>query len=794
MTSANFPRRQFLSLTGMLAIGFSLAPAAGKLNASSAAASTDAVLGGNGGDLRVNDPGVADSWLVIGSDNSITIYSGKVELGTGVQTALSQIVCEELHVPVSMVSFVQGNTSLTPDQGYTAGSATISTGGPSLRLAAATVFQALLAMASQAIGVPERSLRARDGKIGIGPNLNRGLTYGQLVGEQQTELTTNPAVAVVNPSDYQVVGRSAPRVDLPAKFLAQFEYVHNVVVPGMLHGRVVRPSGTTADGNPVALRNATLVSVDSTQAEAVPGYVQTVQKDNFVAVVATDEWAAIQAANALVVTWRTGAPLIAQASLPEALQDPANLYQSGNQVNTGDVDTALAGAATQVAASYFTPFQMHAAIGPSCGVADVRMEPDSMTGIQATVWSGTQGVYQLQGAIAQMLNLPSAAVHVIYVEAAGCYGHNGADDAAADAAFLSRVVGSPVRVQWMRQDEHGWEPLGPAMAHSMKGGLDSNGNVVAWDHAVYTPTHNSRPGNNVGNLLAGQLLGFLPSPLPSLPTNAGTRNGPVNYNFANNRLTENQVRSFVTVPGTTAPASPLTWLLPRSTALRSLGGLSNSFANESFMDEMAAAAGADPLAFRLSHLSDDPRATGVLQAMAKRADWEKGISAPGPGKGRGISYLQYENNLTYVAAYAEVDVNTTTGAVQVTRVVVAHDCGLIINPDGLRNQIEGNVIQATSRTLMEEVQFNQGGVTSLFWDMSSFHPGTQYPILRFDQVPSVEIVLIDRPSQPAWGAGEPVTEAMPGAIGNAIFDATGVRIRALPITPARVLAALAAAG
>jgi nicotinate dehydrogenase subunit B len=402
-------------------------------------------------------------------------------------------------------------------------------------------------------------------------------------------------------------------------------------------------------------------------------------------------------------------------------------------------------------------------------------------------------VYELQGAIAQMLNLTTTAVHVIYTEASGCYGHNGADDAAADAAFISSVVGSPVRVQWMRPDEEGWEPLGPAMTHSMKGGLDSNGNVVAWDHAVYTPTHNSRPDSNAGNLLAGQLLGLLPEPLPALPTNAGTRNGPVNYNFANNRLTENQVRSFVTVPGTSAPASPLTWLLPRSTALRSLGGLSNSFANESFMDEMAAVAGADPLAFRLNYLSGDPRATAVLQAMAERAGWEKGVSAPGPGMGRGISYLQYENNLTYVAAYAEVDVDTTTGVVQVTRVVVAHDCGLVINPDGLRNQIEGNVIQATSRTLMEEVQFDQGGVTSLYWDTSSFHPGTQYPILRFDQVPSVEIVLIDRPSQPAWGAGEPVTEAMPGAIGNAIFNATGVRIRILPITPARMLAAPAAA-
>jgi nicotinate dehydrogenase subunit B len=791
MTAETFARRQFLSRTGMLVIGFTLVPALGKLTTSSADASVAVGMGGIGGDLRVNDAGVADSWLVIGSDNSMTIYSGKVELGTGVQTALSQIVCEELRVPVSLVTFVQGDTSLTPNQGYTAGSQTVFTGGPSLRLAAATVFQALLAMASQAIGVPKQALRAQDGSIGIGDNLNRGLTFGDLIGQQQIELTTNPAVTVVNPADYQVVGQPTPRVDLPAKFLGQFRYVHNVAITGMLHGRVVRPSGTTAQGNPVALRNATLVAVDSTQAQLVPGYIRTVQKDNFVGVVATDEWAAIQAAKALVVTWSTGAPLIAQASLPEALQDPANIYQSGNQVDVGNVDTALAGAATQVTASYFTPFQMHAATGPSCGVADVRSMPDPATGIQVTVWSGTQGVYFLQGAIAQMLNLPPTAVHVVYVEASGCYGHNGADDAAADAAFLSSVVGSPVRVQWMRQDEHGWEPLGPAMAHSMAGGLDSSGNVVAWDHTVYTPTHNSRPGNSAGNLLTGQLLGFLPSALPSSPTNAGTRNGPVNYSFANNRLTGHQVRSFVTVGSTSNPARPLTWTLLRSTALRSLGGLSNSFANEAFMDEMAVAAGADPLRFRLSYLSGDSRATGVLNAMAKRAGWNNGISAPGPGAGRGISYLQYENNLTYVAAYAEVDVNTTTGVVQVTRVVVAHDCGLIINPDGLRNQIEGNVIQATSRTLMEEVQFDQTGVTSLLWNSNTLYPGTQYPILRFDQVPSIEIELIDQIDQPAWGAGEPVTESMPAAIGNAIFNATGVRMRTLPFTPARVLAALA---
>ncbi len=485
----------------------------------------------------------------------------------------------------------------------------------------------------------------------------------------------------------------------------------------------------------------------------------------------------------LAVKWQQGAPLPLQANLPQTLQDLANIYSTTTVVDTGGVDTALAGATTSLQATYFTPFHMHAATGPSCGVADVRTAPDPATGIQATIWSGTQGVYPLQGAIAGLLKLSAAAVHVTYVEASGCYGHNGADDAAADAALLSQAVGQPVRVQWMRQDEHGWEPLGPAMLHQMTGGLDSQGTIAAWDHTMWTPTHGTRPGSMVGNLLAGQETGSLP-PAPGSVVGSGTRNAPVNYAFARNRLTVKAVSHFTTPNGN----GVLNNILLRPSSLRSLGGLSNTFANESFMDELAAAAGVDPLDFRLQYLSD-PRAVAVLQAMATQARWHKKPkpSKPVPGQtallnGRGLTYLQYENNLAYVATYAEVQVDPTTGVVQVTRVVVAHDCGLIINPAGLQNQIEGNVIQATSRTLKEEVQFDGNGVTSTNW--------LTYPILNFNEVPSIEIVLIDQPTQPAWGAGEPVTETMASAIGNAIFDATGVRLRTLPFTPARVLAAL----
>ncbi|HZV26594.1 MAG TPA: molybdopterin cofactor-binding domain-containing protein [Acidothermaceae bacterium] len=761
-------RRQFFSRAGTLAVAFSLAPTLAR------SFPADVKAAGASADLAI------DSWLVIGPDNRVTIYSGKVELGTGVQTALTQIVAEELYLTIDQISFVQGDTSQTPgDKGYTAGSQTIQSEGPKLRIAAATAFQALLKLASQQIGVSTHALRAQNGQIGIGHNLNRARTYGQLIGQQQIQLTSDATVAVKDPADYTVVGTPLPRVDLPDKFLATFTYMQDVKVDGMLHARVVRPAG----------RNATFVSFDESLCTAVPGFVQVVQQDNFVGVVANDEWAAIQAAKALHVTWQQGAPLVAEADLPQALRDPANIYQTNpTQAPVGDVDSALAGASVTLEADYFTPFQMHASIGPSCGVADVRGTPDPTTGIQATVWSGTQGVYPLQGAIAGLLGISTSAVRVIYVEAAGCYGHNGADDVAADAALLSQAVGKPVRVQWMRQDEHGWEPLGPAMAHTLRGGLDANGGVVAWDHTVWTPSHSGRPGGKQGNLLAGQETGALPNALGS-PIGTGTRNQPVNYAFPNNRVTENAVANFAMASGVTS--SPLTYSLPRTSSLRSLGGFSNSFANESFMDELAAKAGADPFAFRMGYLSD-PRAIAVMQAMANKAGLShaKPPAQNGMLSGRGISYLQYENKLAYVAAAAEVQVNPTTGTVQVTRVVVAHDCGQIINPDGLMHQIEGNVIQAVSRTLKEQVTFDANRVTSVVWASNSFFPGKQYSILNFTEVPTVEVVLIDQPTLAPWGAGEPTIEVVPSAIGNAIFDAAGIRLRTIPFTPDQVLAAL----
>ena len=625
MLDKKFNRRNFLTKSGMLAVGFSFAPALASVLTSAAPASASPVSNPALDPVLTIDDGSGDSWLVIDASGNtvvVTVYSGKVELGTGVETALSQIVADELYLDFSqIVTFVQGDTSLTPNQGYTAGSNTIYAGGVQLRQAAATAFQQLLQLASQKIGVPPDALSASNGVIGIPHNntMTHTHSYAQLVGNQEIQMAADPSAPVRDPNSYIVVGQSVPRVDLPGKVFGTFSYVQDVVVPGMLHGRVVRPAG----------RNATYSGHVSLPTDLV-GSPQVVVNQNFVGVVATDEWAAIQAAKQLNVTWNPGPPLAAtddgtataRNGLISALQDPANIFDTRPVGSAGNATSALAGAAHPLGpVTYFTPYQMHAAIGPSCAVADVRSAPDPVTGIQATIWSGTQGVYQLQGAIAQLLGLDTSTVHVIYVEASGCYGHNGADDAAADAALLSQAVGAPVRVQWMRPDEHGWEPLGPAMVHAMQGGLDGNGNAVAVKHDLWTQAHSTRPGNRAGNLLAGQELGFPPQPDNPIFSggNLGGRNSLVNYAIPNYLVTAHAVRNYTTV--TNGSSTSTTNVFPRTTALRTLGGFSNTFANESFMDEMAMAANADPLAFRQQYLTDDSRGLAVLNTVAPAASW-----------------------------------------------------------------------------------------------------------------------------------------------------------------------------
>jgi nicotinate dehydrogenase subunit B len=788
-TSPNVPgrryvsRRNFLRGSGMLVIGFSLvgcvpaaiqqgptstpgsvtpaAPPVSPANAQAtevaeqaprpwAPANPAAANLAEGASSAAADQ--VDAWLAVSRDNRVTILSGRVELGTGVQTALAQIAAEELDVSIDRISMVMGDTQRTPDEGYTAGSKTIQVGGVAVRQAAAQARQVLLGLAAKRFRVGAEQLLVRDGIVSTSGSTSQQVSFGDLIGDQRFNMLVGKNVHTKSPDEYTIVGQSIPRFDLPNKIAGKPSYVQDQRVPNMLHGRVVRPAGI----------GATLQSIDESSIENIQGVVQVVRNGNFVGVVAEQEWQAIQAAEQLKVAWQ----------LVDSLPDQADLYttwlaaktQDTSVVNDGAVDSVLSSSDHTLQATYQTPFQSHGSIGPSCALANVGAQ-------RATVWSSTQGVFPLRGALAQLIGMDAENVHVIHVEGAGCYGHNGFDDAAADAALLSKAVGRPVRVQWTRQDEHGWDPKGPAMVMEVRGALDDQGNVAAWDYGVWTPTHSTRPGGMAANLLAGTLVDP-PAPAADNANIGGDRNAKTNYTFKHNRVTAHWLDS------------PL-----RPSALRSLGGGPNTFANESFMDEMAAAAGADPVAFRLRHLSDD-RARAVVQAAADKAAWQarpSPLSAPASGStasGRGIAFSRYENTEAYTAVVAEVDVDRTSGQVRLQRLVVAQDAGLIINPNGITNQLEGNMIQAASRALKEEVTFDRTHVTSVDW--------ASYPILTFPEIPQVEVVLINHPDQPAYGAGEPSTLPVAAAIGNAIFDATGVRIRTVPFVPGRVSAALGA--
>ncbi len=736
-------RRQFLKSAGALVIAFGLP-------IDLPAQSTPAFKT-SGGPLPPNQ---LDSWLILHKDGGVTVLTGKVELGTGVSTSLRQIVAEELDCPFEKIIWVQGDTANTVDQLPTFGSQTIKRGGSQLRLAAAEARATLLSLAATRLGVPAEALIATQGVISPRNDAKKKVSYAELLGGLSFNREVTGKIKPKSSSEYKLVGKSVPRVDIPEKVTGEYIYLQNLRLPGMLHGRVIRP----------ATVGAKLASIDEASIKAIAGVVKVVAKGNFVGVVCDREEQALRVARDLKVTWQEAQILPAMGELFDTLRKiPSN---DKPPANTGDVEAALGAAVKQLSATYQWPYQLHASMGPSCAVADVK------DGGAATIWSATQGAHQLRPTVAQLLGIAPANVRVVFVEAAGCYGHNAADDAAddaaADAALLSQAVGKPVRVQWMRHDEHGWEPFGPAMVMDVRGGLDQQGNVVAWDFNGWTPTHSSRPNGSAGSLLAGSLTGMS----AGTPSQSGAeRNANHTYNFKNNRVMVHWLNS-----------SPI-----RASALRGLGSPQNTFANESFMDELAAAAGADPIEFRLRHLSD-PRARSVLEAAAKRAEWasrsatQKTKQGAGIKSGRGVAYVQYDRTEAYVAAVAEVDVNPADGEIRVKRVVVAHDCGLIINPDGLRNQIEGNVIQATSRTLKEEVKFDRAQVTSLDWKT--------YLILRFTEIPDVIVELIDRPDQPAVGAGEATTSAIPAAIANAVFDATGVRLRTVPFTPERVRAAL----
>lgn len=709
---------------------------------------TQALAQGVGG--KPLAPTEVDSFLAIDAAGKATIYSGKVDLGTGVKTALTQIAADELDLPMESVTIVQGDTALTPDQGPTWGSLSIQSGGMQVRQAAAAARAKLVAEAAGRLGVPAADLSVADGAISGG---GKTVTYGELIGGKSFAIALDPKAPVPtkDPKSFKFVGKSARRLDIPAKVFGSFTYMQDFRVTGMVHARVVRPPAMGAE----------LQSVDEASVAGIPGLVKVVREKNFLAVVTESEWAAIKAASKLKATWSSWEGLPEQSKLWEHVRATKSAKDEVTG-SVGDAAAALGGPGVrQLSASYDFAIHTHGSIGPSCAVAEMK---DGAL----TVWTASQMTHTLHKQLVKMTGLAADKVRCIYIEGSGCYGRNGHEDAAADAALLAKTVGRPVRVQWSRADEHGWDPKGPPTLIDLKAGLDGTGNVVAWEGDFYMPQQT--PMNFQVPLLAST-LGSLPADDVIAPGNV-FQNSNIPYKFANIKTVCHRLE--------TTPFRP-SWI-------RTPGRMQNSFANECFLDELAAAAGADPIAFRLKYIDPaDTRGREVLERVAKLSGWE---ARPSPAKasggavlkGRGVAYVKYELVRTYIAAVAEVEVAADSGQIKVTRFYVAHDCGQIINPDGLKNQIEGNVVQTVSRTLIEELAFNRSTVTSVDWE--------GYPIIRFPQVPEIVIDMIDRPAEKPWGAGEPSAAVVPSAISNAVFDATGVRMRSVPFTPMKVKSAM----
>jgi nicotinate dehydrogenase subunit B len=764
---SGFSRRGFLKTSGALIVGFSIADIA----------SLPALAQGGGPSTGSPPLNQLDSWIAIAADGSVTAYSGKEELGQGISTAQTQLVAEELSVPFERVKLIYCDTAFTPDQAYTSGSqshpANFNHGN--LAQAGATAREALFNMASQQLGVPVDQLSAADGVISTKADASKKVTYGQLVGGKKFNLTLDPKAKRKPPSDWTVLGKPVHRADIPEIVTGQFEFAHNVRVPGMLHGRVVRPPSN----------GATVMSVDESSVQGMPGLVKVVVKKNFVGVVAEKPWQALQAAEKLKVDWSAGSGLPNRESFVEQLrnQKPTRdiLF-----VDSKDVEQKLAQAAAVVKATYLHPYQAHGSMGSSCAVADVQ-------GGKATIWSPTQGVWYQKTTAAMVLGLKPENVRVIFRRGSGCYGLNAADTVTYDAALLSQAVGKPVRVQLTRKDELTSENYGNAFLLDERAGLDAQGNIIAWDHEAWSPNRGNRPGPGTpGNVITGTLVGFDPEPF----TPRSPAPDPRGFNNNSNGIPSYAAALFDGVPkgaGTVRSARVLVHNIPSpffTGPLRSPARFQNTFAHESFMDELAAHAKADPVEYRLRHLRSE-RVIGVLTAAAKAANWQArpspkpDVRKTGVAIGRGVACVAYEGDNGYTGIVTEVEVDQDSGKIAVKRVVVAIDAGPISNPDGLKNQAEGGALQGMSRALLEEVTWDDQKVTSIDWR-------TYHTLPLGFAVPKVECVLLNRPEEEATGAGETSITVIAAAIGNAVFDATGARLRQIPFTAERVKAALSA--
>lgn len=718
-------RRHFLASGGALTLSFALP----------LGAAPDALPG------SLDREPWLDAWIRVGADNRVTVFTGKVELGQGIKTALLQVAAHELQIDPGRLVLETADTARPPDEGYTAGSHSMQDSATAIRHAAAQVRALLHDKAAARLKVPAATL-VQDNSVFRTPD-GRRVSFSELVAGSDQHVRATGALPPRNPNARRHIGVTLPRVDIPGKLKGYVAYVQDLRLPGMMHGRVVRPPSP----------GARLLGVDKAAVARLPGVLEIVQDGRFLAVIADEEYRAVKAAKALAraARWEVPAALPAGRDLAALVRSlpsaPQQVLARGQPGTPGKL----------LRASYTRPFQLHASIGPSCAIALLEEG-------RYTVWTHSQGVFPLRSALAELLGAPEEAVRCIHAEGSGCYGHNGADDVAADAVLMARAFpGLPIRVQWMREDEHAWEPFGPAMVADVAATLDATGAIVDWQYEVWSQPHNTRPGK-AGNLLAATLLAKpftppTPAPIPQ-PQGSGDRNAIPYYVLPNARV----IHRF-------QPAGPF-----RTSALRALGAYCNVFAIESFMDELAQAAGLDPVAFRLRHLLD-PRAIEVVKLAAAKFGWNGYKKSP--RRGRGFAFARYKNLAAFCAIALEVEVALDTGFVRIVRADAAVDCGEVVSPDGVRNQIEGGINQSASWTLLEQVRFDASQVLSQDW--------AGYPILRFNGVPDrVNVHLVDRPGQPFLGTGEAAQGPAAAALANAVADACGRRVRDFPLDRERM--------
>ena len=702
---------------------------------------TTAAASGNGFSPVMADPKAIDSWIRIDANGYVTVLTGKMELGQGIKTALMQMAAEELDVDMKKVRIITADTGQTPNERYTAGSASIESSGQSIRNAAAEARKQLLELAAKKWQVPVSNLTVANGVVTIGAT-KQSVSYGELLQSKHLEGEVTGKAPLKDPSGYKLVGTAHPREDIVALATGMLSFVHDMRMLEMVHARILRPP----------VYHAKLLSLPVEQAQQLPGVLKIVKNGSFVAVVTKQEYHAVKALTAIgqLAVWEKK-PI---SPLPKDLYtDMLNKGSKGEVVSDSlAFQNNLSSASIQHEAVYKRPYHMHASMGPSCAI--VLWQNDLLT-----IWSHTQGVYPLRQSISNLLSIPEEKIRVIGVPGPGCYGHNGADDVAADAALVAmEMPGKPVRVQWMREDEHRWEPYGSAMIMNIKAGIDATGKIVAWKTELWSDTHSTRPGGRAGHLLAARDLEKPFSFSAGGFSGGSTRNAVPLYDFAAKQIVLHNYKG------------PL-----RTSALRSLGAFANIFALESFIDELAMKAGKDPVEFRVLHLRDE-RAKEVINTLAKKVGWGKHNQTP--ESAIGIAFAQYKNDAAYFAVAAEVKADRLAKSFRVLKLTGCIDAGQTINSDGIKNQTSGGMIQAASWTLLEQVQYDAEGITSTGWDT--------YPILRFADVPDTEVIIIDRPKQEPLGAGEAAQGPTAAAIANAIFYATGSRLRELPLTADKI--------